>query len=25
MIVPYVVLGGLFYLIYKNTTGHDLP
>jgi Fe-S-cluster-containing dehydrogenase component len=25
MIVPYVVLGGLFYLIYKNTTGHELP
>ena len=25
MIVPYVVLGGLFYLVYKNTTGHDLP
>ena len=25
MILPYVVLGGLFYLIYKNTTGHDLP
>jgi Fe-S-cluster-containing dehydrogenase component len=25
MIVPYVVLGGLFYIIYKNTTGHDLP
>jgi Fe-S-cluster-containing dehydrogenase component len=25
MIVPYVVLGGLFALIYKNTTGHGLP
>jgi Fe-S-cluster-containing dehydrogenase component len=25
MIMPYVVLGGLFYLIYKNTTGHELP
>ncbi|MEW6659188.1 MAG: hydrogenase 2 operon protein HybA [Thermodesulfobacteriota bacterium] len=25
MILPYVLLGGLFYLIYKNTTGHDLP
>jgi len=25
MIVPYVILGGLFFLIYKNTTGHDLP
>jgi Fe-S-cluster-containing dehydrogenase component len=25
MIVPYVVLGGLFYLIYKNTTNQDLP
>ena len=25
MIVPYVLLGGLFYLIYKNTTNQDLP
>ena len=25
MIVPYVILGGLFFLIYKNTTGHELP
>ncbi len=25
MILPYVVLGGLFYVIYKNTTGHELP
>ena len=25
MIIPYVILGGLFFLIYKNTTGHDLP
>jgi hypothetical protein len=25
MILPYVVLGGLFFLIYKNTTGHELP
>jgi len=25
MIVPYVVLGGLFYLVYKNTTKQDLP
>jgi Fe-S-cluster-containing dehydrogenase component len=25
MILPYVILGGLFFLIYKNTTGHDLP
>jgi Fe-S-cluster-containing dehydrogenase component len=25
MIIPYVILGGLFFLIYKNTTGQDLP
>jgi Fe-S-cluster-containing dehydrogenase component len=25
MIVPYIILGGLFFLIYKNTTGHELP
>ena len=25
MIGPYVLLGGLFYLIYKNTTNQDLP
>ena len=25
MIVPYVLLGGVFYLIYKNTTNQDLP
>ena len=25
MIVPYVVLGGLFYIVYKNTTKQDLP
>ena len=25
MILPYVVLGGLFFVIYKNTTGHELP
>lgn len=25
MIAPYVVLGGLFYLVYKNTTKQDLP
>jgi len=25
MIAPYVILGGLFYLIYKNTTKQDLP
>lgn len=25
MIAPYVVLGALFYLIYKNTTQQDLP
>jgi NAD-dependent dihydropyrimidine dehydrogenase PreA subunit len=25
MFLPYIVLGGLFYLIYKNTTGHELP
>jgi|WetSurSiteA1Bulk_404760.scaffolds.fasta_scaffold52686_2 Fe-S-cluster-containing dehydrogenase component len=25
MIVPYVILGGLFFLVYKNTTGHSLP
>jgi len=25
MIVPYVILGGLFYVIYKNTSGQDLP
>jgi Fe-S-cluster-containing dehydrogenase component len=25
MIAPYVVLGGLFYLVYKNTTKKDLP
>ncbi len=25
MILPYVILGGLFFLIYKNTTGHELP
>lgn len=25
MIVPYVILGGLFFLIYKNTPGHELP
>lgn len=25
MIVPYVLLGGIFYLIYKNTSNQDLP
>ncbi|MFZ5451944.1 MAG: hydrogenase 2 operon protein HybA [Thermodesulfobacteriota bacterium] len=25
MIAPYVLLGGLFYLVYKNTTKQDLP
>jgi hypothetical protein len=25
MIGPYVLLGGLFYLIYKNNTNQDLP
>ena len=25
MIGPYVILGGLFYLVYKNTTKQDLP
>jgi Fe-S-cluster-containing dehydrogenase component len=25
MIAPYVILGGLFYLVYKNTTKQDLP
>jgi len=25
MIAPYVVLGALFYLVYKNTTKQDLP
>jgi Fe-S-cluster-containing dehydrogenase component len=25
MIVPYVFLGGLFYIVYKNTTKQDLP
>jgi hypothetical protein len=25
MIAPYVVLGGLFYIVYKNTTKQDLP
>jgi hypothetical protein len=25
MIGPYVILGGLFYLIYKNTMKKDLP
>jgi Fe-S-cluster-containing dehydrogenase component len=25
MIVPYVLLGGLFYIVYKNTTKQDLP
>jgi Fe-S-cluster-containing dehydrogenase component len=25
MIVPYVLLGGLFYIIYKNTSNQDLP
>ncbi len=25
MILPYVILGGIFALIYKNTTGHSLP
>ena len=25
MIIPYVILGGLFWVIYKNTTGQDLP
>ena len=25
MIAPYVVLGGLFYVIYKNTGKKDLP
>jgi Fe-S-cluster-containing dehydrogenase component len=25
MIIPYVILGGLFYAIYKNTSDQDLP
>jgi Fe-S-cluster-containing dehydrogenase component len=25
MIAPYVVLGGIFYIVYKNTTKQDLP
>ena len=25
MIAPYVILGGLFYVVYKNTTKQDLP
>ena len=25
MIAPYVLLGGLFYIVYKNTTKQDLP
>jgi hypothetical protein len=25
MILPYVILGGLFYIVYKNTTNQDLP
>lgn len=25
MVVPYILLGGLFYLVYKNTTNQDLP
>jgi len=25
MIAPYVILGGLFYIVYKNTTKQDLP
>ena len=25
MILPYVILGGLFYLVYKNTSNQDLP
>jgi Fe-S-cluster-containing dehydrogenase component len=25
MILPYVILGGLFYIVYKNTSNQDLP